>query len=131
MSGLLFHMIGTAPEPVAPFSHATEVDGWVFLTGQLPIYPGKPQAPLPEGIEAQARLVIDNLRHVLAGLRLDLRDVVRVGAYLAHFDEDYGIFNRLYQSYFEPTRLPARTCIGVSALARGARVEIDLIARRP
>ena len=131
MSGLLFHMIGTAPEPVAPFSHATEIDGWVFLTGQLPIYPGQPQAALPEGIEAQARLVIDNLRRVLAGLRLDLRDVVRVGAYLTHFDEDYGIFNRLYQSYFEPTRLPARTCVGVSALARGARVEIDLIARRP
>jgi 2-iminobutanoate/2-iminopropanoate deaminase len=124
-------MIGTAPEPVAPFSHATEIDGWVFLTGQLPIYPGQPQAALPEGIEAQARLVIDNLRRVLAGLRLDLRDVVRVGAYLTHFDEDYGIFNRLYQSYFEPTRLPARTCVGVSALARGARVEIDLIARRP
>ena len=131
MSGVLFHMIGTAPEPVAPFSHATEIDGWVFLTGQLPIYPGQPQAALPEGIEAQARLVIDNLRRVLAGLRLDLRDVVRVGAYLTHFDEDYGIFNRLYQSYFEPTRLPARTCVGVSALARGARVEIDLIARRP
>jgi len=131
VSGVLFHMIGTAPEPVAPFSHATEIDGWVFLTGQLPIYPGQPQAALPEGIEAQARLVIDNLRRVLAGLRLDLRDVVRVGAYLTHFDEDYGIFNRLYQSYFEPTRLPARTCVGVSALARGARVEIDLIARRP
>jgi 2-iminobutanoate/2-iminopropanoate deaminase len=68
---------------------------------------------------------------VLAELRLDLRDVVRAGAYLTHFDEDYSIFNRLYQSYFDPTRLPARTCIGVSALARGARVEIDFIARRP
>jgi 2-iminobutanoate/2-iminopropanoate deaminase len=131
MNGVLFHMIATAPEPVAPFSHATEVDGWVFLTGQMPTYPGKPQAALPEGIEAQTRLVIDNLCRVLAGLHLDLRDVVRVGAYLTHFDEDYGIFNRLYQSYFDPTRLPARTCIGVSALARGARVEIDFIARRP
>jgi 2-iminobutanoate/2-iminopropanoate deaminase len=47
MSGVLFHMIATAPEPVAPFSHATEVDGWVFLTGQLPLYPGEPQAALP------------------------------------------------------------------------------------
>ena len=131
MSSVLFHMIATAPEPVAPFSHATEVDGWVFLTGQLPLYPGKPQAALPEGIEAQTRLVIDNLCRVLAELRLDLRDVVRAGAYLTHFDEDYSIFNRLYQSYFDPTRLPARTCIGVSALARGARVEIDFIARRP
>jgi 2-iminobutanoate/2-iminopropanoate deaminase len=131
MSGVLHHMIASAPEPVAPFSHATEIDGWVFLTGQMPTYPGQPQAALPEGIEAQTRLVIDNLCRVLSGLHLQLRDVVRVGAYLTNFDEDYAIFNRLYRSYFEPAQLPARTCIGVSALALGARVEIDLIARRP
>jgi reactive intermediate/imine deaminase len=127
----LFHMIAGAPEPVAPFSHATEVDGWVFLTGQMPTYPGEPEAPLPEGIEAQTRLVIENLCRVLAGLGLGLRDVLRAGVYLTHFDEDYGSFNRLYRSYFEPERLPARTCIGVSSLALGARVEIDFIARRP
>ncbi len=131
MSAALFHMITDAPEPVAPFSHATEVDGWVFVTGQMPTFPGKPDAPLPEGIEAQSRLVIDNLCRVLAGLSLGLRDVLRAGVYLAHFEEDYAQFNRLYRSYFEPGRLPARTCIGVTALARGARVEIDFIARRP
>jgi 2-iminobutanoate/2-iminopropanoate deaminase len=131
MSAVLFHMIGAAPEPVAPFSHATEVDGWVFLTGQMPTIPGNPQAELPEGIEAQARQVFDNLGRVLAGLGLELRHVARAGVYLTHFDEDYAIFNRLYRSYFEPGRLPARTCIGVSALALGARVEIDFIARRP
>ena len=131
MSAALFHMVADAPEPVAPFSHATEVDGWVFVTGQMPTYPGEPDAPLPEGIEAQSRLVIDNLCRVLAGLGLGLRDVLRAGVYLTHFDEDYAPFNRLYRSYFEPGRLPARTCIGVTALARGARVEIDFIARRP
>ncbi len=130
MSSLLFHMIAGAPEPVAPFSHATEVDGWVFVTGQMPTYPGAPEAAIPEGIEAQTRLVIENLCRVLAGLGLGLRDVVRAGAYLTHFDQDYEIFNRLYKSYFEPGRLPARTCIGVTNLARGARVEIDFIARR-
>jgi reactive intermediate/imine deaminase len=123
-------MIAGAPEPVAPFSHATEVDGWVFVTGQMPTYPGAPEAAIPEGIEAQTRLVIENLCRVLAGLGLGLRDVVRAGAYLTHFDQDYEIFNRLYKSYFEPGRLPARTCIGVTNLARGARVEIDFIARR-
>jgi reactive intermediate/imine deaminase len=123
-------MIAGAPEPVAPFSHATEVDGWVFVTGQMPTYPGAPEAALPEGIEAQTRLVIENLCRVLGGLKLGLRDVVRTGAYLTHFEEDYAIFNRIYQSYFEPGRLPARTCIGVTKLARGARVEIDFIARR-
>ena len=131
MSPVLFHMIAGAPEPVAPFSHATEVDGWVFVTGQMPTHPGDPQAAIPDGIEAQTHLVIDNLSRVLAGLGLGLRDVVRTGAYLTHFEQDYGIFNRLYRSYFDPGRLPARTCIGVTALARGARVEIDFIARRP
>ncbi len=131
MSALLFHMISGAPEPVAPFSHAAEVDGWVLLTGQMPTHPGRPEAPLPEGIEAQTRLVIGNLRRVLVGLGLDLRHVARAGAYLTHFEEDYEIFNRVYRSYFDPGRLPARTCIGVTALARGARVEIDCIARRP
>ena len=131
MSSVLFHMIAGAPEPVAPFSHATEVDGWVFVTGQMPTYPANPQAAIPEGIEAQTHLVIDNLRRVLAGMGLGLRDVVRAGAYLTHFEQDYEVFNRLYRSYFDPGRLPARTCIGVTSLARGARVEIDFIARRP
>jgi 2-iminobutanoate/2-iminopropanoate deaminase len=130
MSSLLFHMIAGAPEPVAPFSHATEVDGWVFVTGQMPTYPGSPEAAIPEGIEAQTQLVIENLCRVLGGLGLGLRNVVRTGAYLTHFADDYEVFNRLYKSYFEPGRLPARTCIGVTALARGARVEIDFIARR-
>ena len=130
MSSVLFHMLVGAPEPVAPFSHATEVEGWVFVTGQMPTYPGNPEAAIPVGIEAQTRLVIDNLCRVLAGLGLTLRDVVRAGAYLTHFEEDYEVFNSLYRSYFDAGRLPARTCIGVTALARGARVEIDFIARR-
>ena len=131
MRDITDHMIDGAPEPVAPFSHATEAGGWVFVTGQMPTHPGRPDAALPYGIEAQTRQVIDNLCRVLRGLSLSLPDVVRTGAYLTHFDEDYAIFNEVYRSYFEPGRLPARTCIGVTALARGARVEIDFIARRP
>jgi 2-iminobutanoate/2-iminopropanoate deaminase len=131
VSHILFHMIDDAPEPVAPFSHATEIDGWIFITGQMPTYPGNPQASVPEGIEAQTHLVIDNLSRVLEGLSLRLGDVVRSGAYLTHFADDYAVFNRIYAGYFESGRLPARTCIGVTALARGARVEIDFIARRP
>jgi reactive intermediate/imine deaminase len=130
VSDILFQMVDGAPEPVAPFSHATEIDGWVFVTGQMPTYPGKPAAPVPEGIEAQTRLVIDNLCRVLGGLSLTLSDVVRAGAYLTHFEEDYATFNMIYRGFFDAGRLPARTCIGVTALARGARVEIDFIARR-
>ena len=130
MSDPLFHMIAGAPTPVAPFSHAVEVDGWVFLTGQMPTLPGDDSAPLPEGIEAQTRRVMDNLISVLGGLGLGLQHVVSVRAYLTRFEQDYAPMNAVYRSYFPPDRLPARTCVGVTGLARGALVEVDLVARR-
>ncbi|HLY91301.1 MAG TPA: RidA family protein [Acetobacteraceae bacterium] len=130
MSEPLFHMIAGAPTPVAPFSHAVETDGWVFLTGQMPTLPGDDSANLPEGIQAQTRRVMDNLIIVLQGLGLGLQHVVSVRAYLTHFDRDYAPMNEAYRSYFPADRLPARTCIGVTGLARGALVEIDLVARR-
>ncbi|MGB5092203.1 MAG: RidA family protein [Parvibaculum sp.] len=126
-----FYMVDGAPEPVAPFSHAAEVERLIFVTGQMPTYPGRPAAPLPDGIEAQTHLVIKNLEIVLAGLGLTLENVLRTGAYLTHFQEDYETFNQIYRSYFAPGRLPARTCIGVTGLARDARVEIDFVVYRP
>ena len=65
MSEMLFHMVAGAPTPVAPYSHAVEVDGWVFLTGQVPTQPDDDAAALPAGIEAQTRRVMDNLIIVL------------------------------------------------------------------
>ena len=130
MSATLFHMIAGAPTPVAPFSHATEVDGWVFLTGQMPTLPDDDTAPLPTGIEAQTRRVMDNLILVLGGLGLGLPNVVSVRVYLTRFEQDYAPMNAVYRSYFPADRLPARTCVGVTGLARGALVEIDLVARR-
>ena len=130
MTEKLFHMIAGAPTPVAPFSHAVEVDGFVFLTGQMPTLPEDDAAPLPAGIEAQTRRVMDNLILVLEGLGLGLQHVVSVRAYLTRFEQDYGPMNAVYRSYFPPDRLPARTCVGVTGLARGALVEIDLVARR-
>ena len=130
MSEPLFHMIAGAPTPVAPFSHAVETDGWVFLTGQMPTLPGDDSANLPDGIQAQTRRVMDNLIIVLQGLGLGLQHVVSVRAYLTHFERDYAAMNEAYRSYFPVDRLPARTCIGVTGLARGALVEIDLVARR-
>ncbi len=131
MNPIQFYMVDGAPEPVAPFSHAAEVERLIFVTGQMPTYPGRPDAPLPDGIEAQTHLVIKNLEIVLAGLGLTLENVLRTGAYLTHFQEDYETFNQIYRSYFAPGRLPARTCIGVTGLARDARVEIDFVVYRP
>ncbi len=131
MSELLYHMISSGPRPVAPFSHAVETDGFVFVTGQMPTDPAAPDAPLPEGIEAQTRRVMDNLQIVLGGIGLGLEHVTMARIYLTQFERDYGALNALWPSFFEPGKLPARTTIGVTALAVGARVEIDLIAKRP
>jgi 2-iminobutanoate/2-iminopropanoate deaminase len=130
MSDALFHMISGGPRPVAPFSHAVECDGFVFVTGQMPDTPEHPGL-LPDGIEAQTRNVMANLATVLKGIGLGLELVIVARAFLTHFYEDYEAFNAVYKTYFTPGRLPARTCVGVTGLAYRARVEIDLIARRP
>jgi len=130
MSLPTFHMIPGAPDAVAPFSHAVEVDGWVFVTGQLPFTGTSVTSPYPEGIDAQTRQVMENLKRVLAGCQLELAQVVSARVFLARFEEDYERMNAVYAGYFEAGKRPARTCVGVSALARGARVEIDFIARR-
>ena len=131
MSAPFFYMVAGAPEPVAPFSHAVEQDGWVFVTGQLPFPGSANDTPYPEGIEAQTRQVLANLQRVLASCDLGLEHVLTVRIFLTHFEDDYETMNRVYAEYFAPQRRPARTCVGVTALARGARIEIDLIARRP
>src|ERR1700687_983688 len=96
----------------------------------MPTDPDDDSAPLPEGIEAQTRRVIENLKRVLAGAGSALEQVVFARVYLTHFERDYAPMNAIYQSYFARDRLPARTCIGVTVLARGALVEIDLLARQ-
>ncbi len=125
-----FLMVPGAPKPVAPFSHATAAAGWLFVTGQMPTDPDDDNAPLPEGIEAQTGRVMDNLQLVLAGAGSGLDQVVFARVYLTDFERDYAAMNRVYRSYFAAGRLPARTCIGVTGLARGALIEIDLLARK-
>lgn len=125
-----FHLVQGAPDPVAPFSHAVEADGWVFLTGQMPFPGTSVSEPYPEGIAAQTHQVMRNLDTVLRGVGVGLGDVVSTGIFLTRFDEDYARMNTAYATYFPEGRRPARTCVGVSALAKGARIEIELVARR-
>ena len=131
MSEPIFHNFSAAPAPVAPFSHAVECDGWIQLTGQMPTDPNDDSRSLPEGIAAQTRRVMDNLVIVLRGLGLGLEHVLSARVYITHFQRDYEAMNEAYKSCFPPGRLPARTCIGVTGLARDALIEIDMVARRP
>jgi reactive intermediate/imine deaminase len=127
---LKFHMISGGPKPVAPFSHAVETDGFVFVTGQMPDRPETPGV-LPDGIVAQTHAVMANLKIVLSGLGLGLAHVVMSRIYLTRFKEDYAAMNETYRSYFPADRLPARTCVGVTGLAYDALIEIDLVCKRP
>jgi reactive intermediate/imine deaminase len=123
-------MISGGPKPVAPFSHAVETDGFVFVTGQMPDTPETPGV-LPEGIVEQTKAVMKNLKVVLNGLNLGFEHVVMTRIYLTRFREDYAAMNETYQQYFAPDRRPARTCVGVTGLAYDALIEIDLVCRRP
>jgi len=125
-----FHMIEGGTRPVAPFSHAVETDGFVFVTGQMPDTPDTPGV-LPDGIEAQTRQVMANLATILAGVGLGLEHVVMARVYLTRFKEDYQAMNEVYRSFWPEGRLPARTCVGVTGLAYEALIEVDLVACRP
>ena len=126
---LIRHTIKGAPQAPAPYSHATEADGLVFVTGQMPNNPADPGAPLPEGIEAQTRQVLKNLQLVLGELGLGLEHAAMARIYLSDFRRDYQGLNSVWLEFFSGA-LPARTTVGVTALAYDALVEIDLIASR-
>ena len=96
----------------------------------MPTDPDDDSAPLPPGVEAQSRRVMDILMIVLNGLERDLSHVHSCRVYLTEFARDYEVMNQTYRSYFLPARLPARTCNGVTGLAREALVEIDMVAKR-
>jgi len=126
----VFHLLAGAPKPVAPYSHAVEAGGLVFVTGQLATDPDDDSLPMPAGIEAQTTQVMDNLRRVLAGVGLGFEQVVMVRIFLTDFERDYAAMNAIYARHFAADRRPARTTVGVTRLARGGIVEIDLIATR-
>jgi enamine deaminase RidA (YjgF/YER057c/UK114 family) len=96
----------------------------------MPTHPDDDAKPLAPDIEGQTVRVMENLKIVLAGLKLGLEHVVCARIYITDFEANYGRMNAVYAGYFPPDRRPARTCIGVTGLARGAMVEIDLLAKR-
>jgi len=128
---MLFHVLDNGPDRVAPFSHAVSIGPWAFITGQMPTDPKDNSLPLPEGVAAQTRAVMENLKIVLAGIGCDLSQVAFARVFLTEFQRDYAAMNATYAGYFAPGRLPARTCVGVTGLAKDALVEIDLLVYRP
>lgn len=121
---------GVAP-PAGPYQHAAVVDGWLFIAGQIPTDANDSAAPLPVGIEAQTERVFRNIGAVLSAAGYGFSDVVQVRNYLVNLERDMAGFNTVYAQHFSSTQYPPRTTVGVAALAKGALVEVDLIAYRP
>ena len=124
------HYLPGFPPSTSPSPHATEVDGFVYLTGQFPRDLDAPDAPLPDGIAAQTAATLGNMVRVLEALGLDWSNLVSMRVYLTDFARDYDAMNRAYAAAIPEGARPVRTCVGVRELVRGALVEMDCIARR-
>jgi reactive intermediate/imine deaminase len=113
-----------APAAIGPYSQAVRRGSFVFLSGQIPLDPATGQ--LVEGdIAAQARRVFDNRRAVGAAAGGSFEDVVRVGIYLTDLGDFAAVNAVMAENFAAP--FPARSTIEVSALPRGAQVEVDAI----
>jgi 2-iminobutanoate/2-iminopropanoate deaminase len=130
MDDPLFHAYPPEIGFAAPYSIAVEAGRYVFLAGQVANDPPHHHEALPEDIESQTRLALDNLAAALGACGLDLSHLVSVRIFLTRFEAEFERMNAVYRTYLPSGRLPSRTCVGVTALAGGARIEIDGIAWR-
>ena len=113
-----------APAAIGPYSQAIELNGTLYVSGQLPVDPA--DGTMPEGIAAQTRRALQNIGAILKAAEADYEDVVKTTVLLqdiAHFAE----MNQVYAQFF-PVCSPARVCYQVAALPKGALIEIDAIA---
>ena len=118
-------MVSKAPNPGGPYSHAVIANGFVFVSGQGPINPQT--STIPETFEDQVMQTLENLKTILEGTGVSLKDVVKINAYLTDLS-NFQSFNNIYKEYF-PESPPTRTTIGVQL--NKILVEIDCIAVLP
>ncbi len=114
-----------APAAIGPYSQAVRSGALLFVSGQIPLDPAT-GAIVPGDINAQTRRVLDNLRAVLDAAGANFSHVVRTTIYLTNL-ADFNAVNAIYAEVFASDP-PARSTIGVAALPKGAKVEIDAIA---
>ena len=113
-----------APAAIGPYSQAVEINGTLYVSGQLPVNPVS--GTIPEGIEAQTRQSLDNIMAILKQAGMGPDNVAKTCVLLQHIS-DFAAINAVYAEYF-PNDKPARVCYEVAALPKGALVEIDAIA---
>jgi 2-iminobutanoate/2-iminopropanoate deaminase len=115
-----------APAPIGPYSQAIQAGAELYCSGQIPLDPQTGQ--LVEGdVSAQTQRVLENLGAILCAAGYHYADVIKTTIFLVDMN-DFAAVNAVYERYFDANK-PARSTVAVAALPRGARVEIDCIAR--
>lgn len=113
-----------APAAVGPYCHAKLAGNTLYTSGQLGLSPATGE--LPQGVEAQAIQALENLQAVLAAAGMTCADVVKTTVFLADIN-DFAAINAIYARYFTG-EAPARSCVQVAALPKGALFEIEAVA---
>jgi 2-iminobutanoate/2-iminopropanoate deaminase len=114
-----------APQAIGPYSQAVVANGFVFVSGQIPLDPGTGEMVIGDA-RIQTRRVLQNLQAILTAAGTSVDQVVKTTVYLANLN-DFNVMNEEYTTFFRESR-PARATVEVSRLPRGAQVEIDAIA---
>ena len=116
--------VNGAAAAVGPYSHAVKANGFIYVSGQLGLNPAT--GTLADGVEAQTRQSLENIKTILEGCGSDLRHVIKTGIFLDNMD-DFAAVNAIYGEYFAED-LPARSCVEVARLPKDGLVEIEVIA---
>jgi 2-iminobutanoate/2-iminopropanoate deaminase len=116
---------GAAPAAIGPYSQAIIENGFIFTSGQIPLLPETGEI-INGGVREQAEQVIKNLKAVLSAAGSDLTNVIKTTCFLTDMG-DFAAFNEVYSGHF--TGKPARSCVAVLALPKGAKVEIEAVAK--
>lgn len=114
-----------APRAIGPFSQAIEVNGMVFISGQIAMDPATGEFK-PGGIEKQTRLVLSNLRSIVEAAGCSVSDIIKCTVYLKDLN-DYSGMNDVYGEFFSPP-YPSRVALQVARLPLDARIEIEAVA---
>lgn len=115
-----------APRPIGPYSQAVCVDGWLFISGQIPLDPST-SVIVNQSFEKQVERVLENMKAIIEAAGGSLRDVVKTTVFLKDMKK-FGAFNEVYAKYFSEDP-PARSVIEVSDLPRGVEIEVEAIAK--
>ena len=115
-----------APAAIGPYSQAVEVGGFVYASGQIPIDPAT--GNIPEGIEAQAKQALTNVKNLIEAAGLTLDDVVKTSVFIKDMG-DFAKVNEIYATFFTKD-YPARSCVEVARLPKDVLIEVEVVAAR-